>query len=89
MDIKKIKKMMSYFFRVMLETQTFFIKKFYLMWWAMFSELDRTRRLNLENRFFKTKELDFLLIPWTPKTVVGLHEPVRTVRPKPLAFFFL
>ena len=40
-----------------------------------------------ENRFFKHKKLDFLLISWNPKTRVGLHEPVaRTVNP--LAFFF-
>ena len=45
-----------------------------------------------ENRFFKPKEPDFLLIPWTVKTGVGLQEPVRTVRSNPLAiliFFFL
>ena len=43
-----------------------------------------------ENRFFKPKEPDFLLIPWTPKTGVGPFEPVRTVRSNPLAnFFFL
>ena len=38
-----------------------------------------------ENRFFKPKEPDFLLIPWTAKTGVGPHEPVRTVRSNPLA----
>ena len=39
-----------------------------------------------ENRFFKPKEPDFLLILWTPKTEVGLHEPVaRTMRSNPLA----
>lgn len=38
-----------------------------------------------ENQFFKHKELDFLLISWTPKTGVGPHESVaRTVNP--LAF---
>ena len=43
-----------------------------------------------ENRFFKFKEPDFLLIPWTIKTGVGPQEPVRTVRSNPLAnFFFL
>ena len=43
-----------------------------------------------ENRFFKPKEPDFLLIPWTVKTGVGPLEPVRTVRSNPLAnFFFL
>ena len=41
-----------------------------------------------ENQFFKPKEPDFLLIPWTTKTGVGLHEPVRTVRSNPLAIFF-
>ena len=40
-----------------------------------------------ENRFFKPKELDFLLIPWTAKTRVGPHEPVRTMRSNPLAIF--
>ena len=38
-----------------------------------------------ENRFFKPKEPDFLLIPWTVKTKVGPYEPVRTVRSNPLA----
>ena len=38
-----------------------------------------------ENRFFKLKEPDFLLIPWTAKTGVGPHEPVRTMRSNPLA----
>ena len=38
-----------------------------------------------ENRFFKPKEPDFLLIPWTAKIGVGPHEPVRTVRSNPLA----
>ena len=38
-----------------------------------------------ENRFFKPKESDFLLIPWTAKTGVGPHKPVRTVRSNPLA----
>ena len=38
-----------------------------------------------ENQFFKSKEPDFLLIPWTPKTGVGPQEPVRTVRSNPLA----
>ena len=42
-----------------------------------------------ENRFFKPKEPDFLLIPWTPKTGIGPHEPVRTVRSNPLAIFFI
>ena len=42
-----------------------------------------------ENRFFKPKEPDFLLIPWTAKTGVRLHESVRTVRSNPLAIFFL
>ena len=41
-----------------------------------------------ENRFFKPKEPDFLLIPWTAKTEIGPHEPVRTVRSNPLAIFF-
>ena len=41
-----------------------------------------------ENRFFKPKEPDFLLIPWTVKTGVGLLEPVRTVQSNPLAIFF-
>ena len=41
-----------------------------------------------ENRFFKPKEPDFLLIPWTVKTRVGPLEPVRTVRSNPLAIFF-
>ena len=41
-----------------------------------------------ENRFFKPKELDFLLILWTAKTGVGPHELVRTVRSNPLAIFF-
>ena len=40
-----------------------------------------------ENQFFKPKEPDFLLIPWTIKTGVGLLEPVRTVRSNPLAIF--
>ena len=54
-------------------------------------ELDRIGRLDCknrepdENRFFKSKKLDFLLIPCTPKTGVGPHEPVRTVRSNPLA----
>ena len=39
-----------------------------------------------ENRFFKPKEPDILLISWTSKTGVGLLEPVRTVRSNPLAF---
>ena len=38
-----------------------------------------------ENRFFKPKEPDFLLIPWTAKTGVGPLELVRTVRSNPLA----
>ena len=39
-----------------------------------------------ENRFFKPKEPDFLLISWTPKTGVGPHESVaRTLNS--LAFF--
>ena len=38
-----------------------------------------------ENRFFKSKEPDFLLIPWIIKTGVGPLEPVRTVRSNPLA----
>ena len=38
-----------------------------------------------ENRFFKHKEPDFLLIPRTPKTGIGLHELVRTVQSNPLA----
>jgi len=38
-----------------------------------------------ENRFFKPKEMDFLLIPWTPKTGVRPHEPVRTMQSNPLA----
>ena len=38
-----------------------------------------------ENRFFKNKESDFLLIPWTPKTGIGPHESVRTVQSNPLA----
>ena len=38
-----------------------------------------------ENRFFKPKEPNFLLIPWTAKTEVGPHKPVRTVRSNPLA----
>ena len=42
-----------------------------------------------ENRVFKPKEPDFLLIPWTVKTGVGPQEPVRTVRSNPLANFFL
>ena len=41
-----------------------------------------------ENWFFKPKEPDFLLIPWTAKTRVRPHEPVRTVRSNPLAIFF-
>ena len=41
-----------------------------------------------ENRFFKSKELDFLLIAWTVKIGVGPHEPVRTVWSNPLAIFF-
>ena len=41
-----------------------------------------------ENRFFKPKEPDFLLIPWTVKTGVGPLEPVRTVQSNPLANFF-
>ena len=41
-----------------------------------------------KNRFFKPKEPDFLLIPWTVKTGVGPLEPVRTVRSNPLAIFF-
>ena len=40
------------------------------------------------NRFFKLKELDFLLISWTVKTGVGPLEPVRTVRSNPLSNFF-
>ena len=40
-----------------------------------------------ENRFFKPKEPDFLLIPWTVKIGVGPQEPVRTVRSNPLANF--
>ena len=55
-----------------------------------FSELDRTERSDRENRdenrFFKYKESDFLLISWTPKTGVGPYEPVKTVRSNPLAF---
>ena len=42
-----------------------------------------------ENRFFKPKESDFLLIPWTVKTGVGPLEPVITVRSNPLAIFFI
>ena len=42
-----------------------------------------------ENRFFKPKEPDFLLIPWTPKTGVRPHEPVRTMRSNPLAIFYI
>ena len=38
-----------------------------------------------ENQYFKHKELDFLLIPWTAKTGVRPHEPVWTVRSNPLA----
>ena len=38
--------------------------------------------------FFKPKESDFLLIPWTAKTGVRPHEPMRTVRSNPLAIFF-
>ena len=38
-----------------------------------------------ENRFFKPKKPDFLLIPLTVKTGVGPQEPVRTVRFNPLA----
>ena len=38
-----------------------------------------------ENRFFKPKEPNFLLIPWTAKTGVGPHEPVRTMQSNPLA----
>ena len=38
-----------------------------------------------ENWFFKPKEPDFLLIPRTPKTRVGSHEPVRTMQSNPLA----
>ena len=53
-----------------------------------FSEPDRTGRSDHENRFFKPKELDVLLIPWTLKTGVGPHEPVRTVWSNPLAIFF-
>ena len=41
-----------------------------------------------ENQFFKPKEPDFLLIPWTVKTGVGPLQPVRTVRSNPLAIFF-
>ena len=41
-----------------------------------------------ENRFFKPKEPDFLLISWTVKTGIGPLEPVRTVRSNPLAIFF-
>ena len=41
-----------------------------------------------ENRFFKPKEPDFLLIPWTVKTGVGSLEPVITVRSNPLEIFF-
>ena len=58
---------------------------------AWFSKPDQTGRLDRENRepgwnrFFKPKEPDFLLIPWTSKTGVGPHEPVRTVRSNPLA----
>ena len=36
-----------------------------------------------ENRFFKPKEPNFLLIPLTAKTGVGPHKPVRTVRSNP------
>ena len=41
-----------------------------------------------ENRFFKPKKLDFLLISRTVKTEVGPQEPVGTVRSNPLANFF-
>ena len=41
-----------------------------------------------ENRFFKPKEPDFLLIPWIAETGVEPHEPVRTVWSNPLAIFF-
>ena len=42
-----------------------------------------------ENRFFKHKKYEFLLILWTPKTEVGPHELMaRTVRSNPLAIFF-
>ena len=41
-----------------------------------------------ENRFFKHKEPEFLLIPWTPKTGIGPHEPMKTVQSNPLANFF-
>ena len=40
-----------------------------------------------ENRFFKPKEPDFLLIPWIAKIGVGLHEPVRTMQSNPLAIY--
>ena len=41
-----------------------------------------------KNRFFKSKEPDFLLILWTAKTGVGPHEPVRIVQSNPLVIFF-
>ena len=62
---------------------------------AWFSEPDRTRRSDRENQeprwklVFKPKEPDFLLIPWTTKTGVGPHEPMRTVQSNPLAIFFI
>ena len=40
-----------------------------------------------ENRFFKPKEPDFLLISWTVKTGVGPQEPVITVQSNPLSNF--
>ena len=58
---------------------------------AWFSKSDRTGRSDHENwepgwnRFFKPKEPDFLLILWTTKIGVELHEPMRTVRSNPLA----
>ena len=57
--------------------------------YTLFSEPDRTGRSDRENRFFKPKEPDFLVIPWTVKTGVGPQELVRTVRSNPLANFFL
>ena len=63
---------------------------------ALFSKPDRTGpggwtvkiENRDENRLFKPKKPDFLLIPWTVKTGVGPLEPVRTVRSNPLAIFF-
>ena len=67
--------------------------QFKRVWWLGHGFQNRTgsrgRTMKIGNqdeiRFFKPNEPDFLLIPWTVKTGVGPHKPVRTMRSNPLA----